>query len=109
MGHGLAVSAHYVSVANLMAKVSLMPDACVLLTGATGLVGGDLLALLSKRMPAAGRIVVLTRRDPLSLAPNGRVVIVSGDLALPDLGLAPETYRELQCKLTAVLHCAAAT
>ena len=62
----------------------------LLLTGATGLVGGELLARLGDRP------VVLLKRP-------------EADLTKPLLGLAEPRYAELQDAVTAIVHCAADT
>lgn len=79
----------------------------LLLTGATGLVGGSLLARLRRGAP--GRtIVALTRRPEAArqLAQPGVVPLV-GDLAQPGCGLEPSTRRALQASVTDVVHSAA--
>jgi nucleoside-diphosphate-sugar epimerase len=87
-----------------------MSGECLLLTGSTGLIGGDLLSLLATRGGSSDRIVVLLRPGtPAPFATNPKVSVVSGDLGLPQLGLSPESWRELQRDLTGVLHCGAVT
>jgi nucleoside-diphosphate-sugar epimerase len=61
----------------------------LLLTGATGLVGSELLPRLT------GPVVPLKRPE--------------ADVTQPRLGLAPARYSELQEQVTAILHCAADT
>lgn len=52
--------------------------------------------------------LVALRHAALLSAPAGAIV-VDGDIARPDLGLAPRTYDALRRMTTAVLHCAAVT
>lgn len=82
----------------------------LLLTGATGLVGSELLERLRGTQPAHS-VVVLTRQQEkireLTLIPG--VVAVSGDVTHPHLGLHPRSYAELAASVTEVVHCAADT
>jgi len=55
----------------------------VLVTGATGFVGGHLIPTLL----AAGHEVVALTREPASYAPDGNVAVVEGDVLDPDLTL----------------------
>lgn len=80
----------------------------VLVTGGTGVVGRPLVAALL----AMGReVVVLSRKAPKNndfLAHPG-CTHLPGDVSLPELGLAPETYRGLADSLTTIFHLAART
>lgn len=91
----------------------------VLLTGATGQVGGALLpALLAD--PDQRVIAVVRARDEAHLALRlaalreplgeaaGRLDAVRGDVTLPDLGLAPADLDRVRSEATSVLHGAAA-
>jgi len=73
----------------------------VLLTGASGVVGGALLQRLRDF-----DVVCLVHRSPVS-GPN--VTAVRGDISKPMLGLARRAYVELAAKVDAVIHCAAIT
>jgi nucleoside-diphosphate-sugar epimerase len=82
----------------------------LLLTGATGLVGGELLKLLCVAKPGR-RIAALTRHSgnlaDLNLA--ARVVALQGDLTYPSLGFDQRTYAQLTGSITEIIHCAADT
>ncbi len=89
----------------------MLPDGpALLLTGATGLVGGELSKHLLAAKPSR-RLVVLTRQQEkvqkLRLIPGA--VVVSGDVTHPRLSLDPRSYAELSASLTEVIHCAADT
>lgn len=86
----------------------LSREPALLLTGATGLVGGELLQRLLAARPDR-RVVVLSRQAEklASLSGCPQVSILQGDLTLPHLGLDPSTIRELQSSLTEIIHCAA--
>ena len=73
----------------------------VLLTGASGVVGGGLLQRLRDL-----DVVCLVHRSPVS-GPN--VTGVPGDVVKPMFGLAEQAYAELAAKVDAVIHCAAIT
>ncbi len=81
-----------------------------LLTGASGLVGGELVERLLATRPAR-RLYLLTRersRIGEKLVRPG-VTIVEGDLRRPRLGLDAARIDELRANLTEVVHCAAET
>ncbi len=81
----------------------------LLLTGATGYVGGALLGLLSGS--TARQFVLLTRR-PEQLERVGRLGqfnLVQGDILRPRFGLSDHTYAELAEQITEIIHCAADT
>jgi nucleoside-diphosphate-sugar epimerase len=71
----------------------------LLLTGATGLVGGGLLRHLLAARPA---------RRITGLGIDG-FVCVDGDITRPDLGVAAPVLREIRDSVTEVIHCAADT
>src|SRR5262245_38491748 len=82
----------------------------LLLTGATGLVGGELLKLL--RVAKPGRcIAALTRHNgkiaDLNLTTG--VMALQGDLTHPRLGLDDRTYAQLTDSIAEIVHCAADT
>ena len=82
----------------------------LLITGVTGLVGGELLKLLLPAKPGC-RIAVLTRR-PEKIAEFNllrNVAALQGDITEPYLGLDDRTYAELKADITEVIHCAADT
>jgi thioester reductase-like protein len=87
----------------------------VFVTGATGLIGGQVLARLLSARPVLRAYVLV--RDParwlshasrLGIDP-ARVVPVRGDLRLPGLGLDRATRDRITQRLDAVVHAAAAT
>src|SRR5262245_40509510 len=82
----------------------------LLLTGATGLVGGELLKLLTVAKPGR-RIAALTRHSGKIADPNltAGVVALQGDLTYPSLGLDHRTYAQLTGSVTEIIHCAADT
>ena len=73
----------------------------VLLTGASGVVGGALRQRLGDL-----DVVCLVHRSPVS-GPN--VTTVRGDISKPMFGLAERAYVELAARVDAVIHCAAVT
>jgi thioester reductase-like protein len=98
------------------------PPRAILLTGATGFVGGFLLHELLERTgatvyclargaddaAAAERIRANLRAYALDdRAGDPRVVALAGDLARPRLGLGAARYEELAARVDAVHHCGA--
>lgn len=87
----------------------------LLVTGATGLVGRDVVTRLLARHRSLH--VVALVRDPARWVaaaharrwPVDRVSMVAGDVTLAGLGLAAETRASLARRVDAVLHCAADT
>jgi len=82
----------------------------LLLTGATGLVGSQLLPHLLAARPE--RQVILLSRQPGSVTASKfdpRIRIVQGDITQPQLGLDKEVFVSLQSGLTEIVHCAAET
>jgi amino acid adenylation domain-containing protein/thioester reductase-like protein len=95
----------------------------VLLTGATGFVGSHLLVQLL--MSTNLKLVVLVRRDgtvspqnrmqrilgqmcTLTAAELGRMRVVEGNLAEPQLGMPDDCYATLAAAVDEVVHCGAA-
>lgn len=95
----------------------------ILITGATGLIGGELLrrilrwdpvttvALLvrarGRRSPAERVDALLAELFPASgppAPPRSRLRIVAGDLQMPRLGLDAQTYSALAADLSAIYH-----
>lgn len=82
----------------------------ILITGATGLIGGDVLARLLRAHPGLRAVAIV--RDPRRLGPalrQPRVVPVRGDLLAGGLGLDRGVRRRLAGEVGAVLHFAADT
>ena len=82
----------------------------LLITGASGLVGGELLARLAPARPGA-RIYVLAR-DPESISAKFRgpqFSILTGDIRRPQLGLSDWQVTALRRSVTEIIHCAADT
>lgn len=80
----------------------------VLVTGGTGVVGRPLVAAL---LAMGRKVQVLSRKTPKNdddLSHPG-CSHLQGDVSLPELGLAPETYRELTDSVTTIFHLAART
>jgi nucleoside-diphosphate-sugar epimerase len=82
----------------------------LLLTGATGLVGSQLLPHLLAAKPDR-RVIVLTRQRGKipSLSLNARVTALQGDLTRETLGLESPLLSGLKGCLTEIIHCAAET
>jgi nucleoside-diphosphate-sugar epimerase len=82
----------------------------LLLTGVTGLVGGELLKLLRVANPSRS-IAALTRHSGTiaDLNLTGGVTALQGDLTYPSLGLDDRTYTQLTGNITEIVHCAADT
>ncbi|WP_284124467.1 SDR family oxidoreductase [Parerythrobacter aestuarii] len=82
----------------------------ILVTGAAGLIGGE----VSARLAAAGHhVTALVRSNPDVLANDGTQAsvaeMVAGNLAQEDMGLEPATLDRLARELDLILHCAALT
>ncbi len=82
-----------------------MTDPCVLLTGASGLVGSAWLPLLLRNRPDR-RIVVLSRSKTVPFG-NDLVTAVDGDLTQSNLGIAAGVRKSLIESVTEIIHCAA--
>ncbi|TGN60116.1 NAD-dependent epimerase/dehydratase family protein [Paracoccus liaowanqingii] len=91
----------------------------ILLTGATGFLGGHVLAEAARHLPEGQVIYCLVRprtHDPaVRLAaqaaalgvPQDRFVVVAGAIEDPRFGLDPATYADLAHRVSSVVHCAA--
>ena len=98
-------------------------DESVLLTGATGLVGGAVLSRLAARdrqrvyclvrartgRSPASRIAERLGDQDASTAGNSTIVPITGDVTYADLGLAQEVRATLNTKIETIVHCAANT
>src|ERR1051325_9150527 len=80
------------------------------LTGATGLVGSELLQVLPGARPDR-RLIVLTRTPDkiASLNQSAQITVIEGDLTRPGLGLHTAALRQIQKEITEIIHCAAET
>jgi thioester reductase-like protein len=76
----------------------------LLITGATGFVGGCLAEEISRRTSAKLYCLV---RDETKLAPIPRAVAIRGDIAEERLGLASSVYEQLAREVDGIVHCAA--
>jgi len=82
----------------------------LLLTGATGFVGGGLLKRLLAKRPELRVVAVVRRPDQVAaMAEHPRVSAILGDLTRADLGLDRAARQGLERSITAILHCAAVT
>lgn len=82
----------------------------ILLTGASGLIGGDALRWLELALEPSDTVVALTHTSHgLPSSSSLRLEVVRGDLTEPGLGLTYADYRDLQRQVTGILHCAATT
>jgi thioester reductase-like protein len=94
--------------------MTMSADLSILVTGATGLLGRDVLARLLAA-DAALRAFVLVRdvdrwrRTAHGIGGSDRVVPVQGDLGVDGLGIAPDTRAAMCRDLTAIVHLAADT
>lgn len=87
-----------------------MPDPLLLLTGATGMVGNELLRALLRENP--GRNIAVLVRNPEKFrldAAFANVEVLRGDLTRPQLGLDDAHIEKLRRSLSEVIHCAAET
>jgi thioester reductase-like protein len=97
----------------------------VLLTGATGYIGGNLLQKRIESSDAKLVLLVRTKRDEDPEARAGKVLaslyasaeaarvskrieVVAGDLSVERFGLDDRRYRELAARVTHIIHCGAA-
>jgi len=105
------------------------PSAGVFLTGANGFLGRFIALEILDRLPLGGRLYALVRAPNQSAArtrlleayghdsalqnllggrlQTGQLFVLAGDLTLPKLGLAPETYDRLCREADCIIHNAA--
>jgi nucleoside-diphosphate-sugar epimerase len=81
----------------------------LLLTGATGLVGGGLLKLLGTNQSRQCAVLVRAPEKTRNTDSNNGLRILKGDITLPRLGLDDRQYAELRDTVTGIIHCAADT
>lgn len=82
----------------------------VLLTGATGFVGGEVLARFLERDDTHVFTLVRAEDDEAAarrLPAHARLTAVAGDIEAPGLGLRAETAELIAAEVTNVVHCAA--
>jgi thioester reductase-like protein len=101
----------------------MQPEELILITGATGFLGVQLVRELLARQPQA-RLALLIRDRPahsghpaqssqqradqfIPAADRHRVEVHSGDVSQPNCGLAPEAWQRLAASTTRVIHSAA--
>src|SRR5262245_62001228 len=88
----------------------LSNGSALLLTGATGLVGGHLLEHLLAARPERQVLLLIRQSDKAPLfGRNARVIPLKGDVTLPGLGLDAAVTSALESNLTEIIHCAADT
>ncbi len=101
----------------LWADLCMSNDELILMTGATGFVGSQLVRELLERQPLA-RLALIVRSRPgrtaeqraeaiIPSSERGRVQVHSGDVSLKNCGLDSEAYRLLSSETTRVIHSAA--
>ncbi|ABC62164.1 SDR family oxidoreductase [Erythrobacter litoralis] len=82
----------------------------ILITGAAGLIGGEVSARLAQ---AGHRVNAFVRSNPDVLANDGTIAavdeVLTGDLSQENMGLDPATLDRLAGEVELVLHCAALT
>ncbi len=87
-----------------------MSESVTFFTGATGLVGGELLQHFLNSNP--DRRVIILARNPAKLTlqdQNERLTVVEGDITKPRLGLRFGALRRIRKEVTEIVHCAAQT
>lgn len=83
-------------------------ELCVLVTGATGHLGGYLLQILVQEEAISQVICLVRDKSAASLrVSSSKIAIVEGDIAQPDLGLSRDELTRLGEKTDAIIHCAA--
>jgi len=82
----------------------------LILTGATGLVGGELLHRCLAQRPDRGVFLLVRNRerliDPIK---SKQIMVIESDLTRPALGLDSATVGKIQREATEIIHCAADT
>ena len=79
----------------------------ILLTGATGLVGGLLLRRLAEENADRTIYALVRRLDTKADLKNTHFVL--GEMAQPGLGIAEDLYSQLSASIDTIVHCAACT
>lgn len=79
----------------------------ILLTGATGLVGGLLLRRLAEENAGRTIYALVRRLDANADLPNTHFVL--GDITQPGLGVPEDLYSRLSESIDTIVHCAAST
>jgi thioester reductase-like protein len=82
----------------------------VLLTGATGFVGGEVLNRFLQQQGRRVYALVRAKDDDAAaqrLPSHARLTAVAGDIEAPRLGLRGETAARIEEDVTRVVHCAA--
>jgi thioester reductase-like protein len=104
---------------------TILDKSHVLLTGATGLIGGEFARHLVKQFDATVVCLVRTRDalppterlqrrltrcgESLSIDELGKIWAVNGDVTQENLGMDPETFRAEQQEIDVIIHSAAET
>jgi len=86
--------------------VSTERDA-ILITGATGLVGGLLLQQLASEYPERSIYALVRNCAARTSVPNTH--LICGDITRPGLGLPADLYSLLCRTVNTIVHCAAST
>ncbi len=85
-------------------------ETILLLTGATGLVGGGLLKVLCANASRQCAILVRVPEKARNINnSSGGLKVLRGDITHPRLGLEDREYAELRDTVTEIVHCAADT
>jgi nucleoside-diphosphate-sugar epimerase len=87
----------------------LKNESVLLLTGGTGLVGGNLLKLLRADASRQCAILVRAPEKARNINSSGGLRVLKGDITQPYLGLEDGQYVELRDTVTEIIHCAADT
>ena len=96
---------------------SMNNEELILVTGATGFLGVQLVHELLDRVPNS-RLALLIRDRPgqtgqqradsfVPAAARDRVEVHQGDVSQPNCGLEPQAWQRLSAETTRVIHCAA--
>ena len=97
-------------------QFALNNDELILVTGATGFLGVQLVHELLKRQPKARLALLIRERGEQSAqqradafippADRSRVQVFAGDVSQPDCGLGAADYEQLSAEVTRVIHSA---